>query len=280
MKGSIFMKRAIITLFAAVFALSGLGLPTSASAESSSDSPVLARVVSSGTLRVGMSGNQPPLNFKGKDGTLMGLEVDLAGAIAALMDAKLEIVQKPFGELLGALQKGEVDLVMSGMTITAERNMKVAFVGPYYLSGKSILTRSTTLAQADETADLDQADLKLAALEGSTSQNFVEVLLPKASLVTTKDYDEAVKLILADEVQALVADHEIVALTALLHPKENLVTLARPLTIEPIGVAVPPGDALLLNFLENTLGALEASDILGALRSRWLQQGDWVQQLP
>jgi polar amino acid transport system substrate-binding protein len=280
MKGSIFMKRAIITLFATVLALSGLGLPTSAAAEASSDSPVLARVVSSGTLRVGMSGNQPPLNFKGKDGTLMGLEVDLAGAIAALMDAKLEIVQKPFGELLGALQKGEVDLVMSGMTITAERNMKVAFVGPYYLSGKSILTRSTALAQADETEDLDLADLKLAALEGSTSQNFVEVLLPKATLVTTKDYDEAVKLILADEVQALVADHEIVALTALLHPKENLVTLARPLTIEPIGVAVPPGDALLLNFLENTFGALEASDILGALRSRWLQQGDWVQQLP
>ena len=88
------------------------------------------------------------------------------------------------------------------------------------------------------------------------------------------------KLILADEVQALVADHEIVALTALLHPKENLATLARPLTIEPIGVAVPPGDALLLNFLENSLGALEASEVLGALRSRWLQQGDWVEQLP
>ena len=274
------MKRTIITLFATVLALSGLGLPTDASAEASSDSPVLARVVSSGTLRVGMSGNQPPLNFKGKDGTLMGLEVDLAGAIAALMNAKLEIVQKPFGELLGALQKGEVDLVMSGMTITAERNMKVAFVGPYYLSGKSILTRSTALAQADETEDLDLADLKLAALEGSTSQRFVEALIPKATLLTTKNYDDAVKLLLADDVQALVADREIIALTALRHPEENLVTLAQPLTIEAIGIAVPPGDGLLINFLENTMGALEASELLGALRSRWLQQGDWIQQLP
>ena len=274
------MKRSIVILFAALLALSGLGSPTATSAEASSDSPVLARIVSSDTLRVGMSGNQPPLNFKGKDGTLMGLEVDLATTLAGLMGVKLEIVQKPFGELLGALQKGEVDLVMSGMTITAERNLKVAFVGPYYLSGKSILTRSSSLAQADDPGDLDQADLKLAALEGSTSQNFVELLIPKATLVTTKNYDEAVKLVLADEVQALVADHEIVQLTALLHPRENLVTLARPLTIEPIGIAVPPGDALLLNFLENTLGALEAGEILGMLRSRWLQQGDWVQQLP
>jgi ABC-type amino acid transport substrate-binding protein len=272
------MKRSIALLIAAVLALAGLGLPTAASA--SSDSPVLSRIVGSGTLRVGMSGNQPPLNFKAKDGTPMGLEVDLATAIAMLMEVKLEIVQKPFGELLGALQKGEVDLVMSGMTITAERNLKVAFVGPYYLSGKSILTRSTALAQAEEAADLDQADLKLAALEGSTSQRFVEALMPKASLVTTKDYDAAVKLLLADEVQALVADREIVELTALLHPKENLVTLARPLTIEAIGIAVPPGDGLLMNFLENTLGALEASELMGALRSRWLQQGDWLQQLP
>ena len=126
----------------------------------------------------------------------------------------------------------------------------------------------------------EQADLKLAALEGSTSQRFVEALIPKVTLLTTKNYDDAVKLLLADDVQALVADREIIALTALLHPEEKLATLARPLTIEPIGIAVPPGDALLLNFLENTLGALEASEVLGALRSRWLQQGDWVQQLP
>jgi ABC-type amino acid transport substrate-binding protein len=274
------MKRSVVILLAAVFAVSGLAWPTTAATESHSDSPVLARIVSNDTLRVGMSGNQPPLNFKGKDGTMMGLEVDLATTLAALMEVELEIVQKPFGELLGALQKGQVDLVMSGMTITAERNLKVAFVGPYYLSGKSILTRSSALAMADDAEDLDQADLKLAALEGSTSQRFVETLIPKATLVTTKDYDTAVKLLLADDVQALVADHEIVELTALLHPKENLVTLARPLTIEAIGIAVPPGDPLLMNFLENSLGALEASELLGALRSRWLQQGDWLQQLP
>jgi ABC-type amino acid transport substrate-binding protein len=280
MKGRNSMRRSLVTLIAAVFALCGLVSPTTALAESSSDSPVLSRIVSSGTLRVGMSGNQPPLNFNAKDGTMMGIEVDLARAIAGLMGAKLTIVQKPFGELLDALQKGEVDLVMSGMTITAERNLKVAFVGPYFLSGKSILTRSSTLAQAKVTGDLDQANLKLAALEGSTSQLFVETLMPKAALVTTKNYDDAVKLLLAEEVQALVADREIVELTRFRYPEANLATLKQPLTIEPIGVAVPPGDGLLLNFLENTLGALEASDLLGALRARWLEQGDWVEQLP
>jgi ABC-type amino acid transport substrate-binding protein len=81
-------------------------------------------------------------------------------------------------------------------------------------------------------------------------------------------------------VSALVADREIVTLTAFLHPKEGLTTLREPLTIEPIGIAVPPGDALLVNFLENAMGALEASGFMSAVRARWLERSDWVQQLP
>jgi polar amino acid transport system substrate-binding protein len=71
-----------------------------------------------------------------------------------------------------------------------------------------------------------------------------------------------------------------VELTAFLNPKENLTTLGRPLTIEPIGIAAPPGDALLLNFLENTLAALQAGGVLDALNERWLKQSDWVKELP
>jgi polar amino acid transport system substrate-binding protein len=272
------LPRSIVILLAAALAVATL--PTAGAAEPASASPVLARIVSSGKLRVGMSGSQPPLNFKSKDGEMIGLEVDMARALAELMSVELQIVQKPFRDLLGALTAGEVDLVMSGMTITPERNLRVAFVGPYFLSGKSILTRSATLAQADETSDLDQSNLRLAALEGSTSERFVTKLMPKAKLVTTEDYDAAVALLLAGEVDALVADREIVTLTAFLHPKENLATLRQPLTIEPIGVAVPPGDALLVNFLENTMGALETSGVMAALRSRWLEHNDWVQRLP
>ena len=271
------MSRSIAVLLAAL----GLAAPlVSAPAPAASDSPILSRILSSGTLRVGMSGGQPPLNFRSKKGELLGLDVDLARALSGLMKLELRIVEKPFGELLGALAGGEVDLVISGLTITAERNTRACFIGPYFLSGKSILTRSTSLAQAEKAEDLDQPDLKLAALAGSTSQQFVESMLPKASLVTTADYDEAVKLLLTDQVSAVVADREIVALTALLHPKEGLAILREPLTIEPLGIAAPPGDALLVNYLENAMAALEASGFMSTIRARWLERSDWVQQLP
>ena len=78
----------------------------------------------------------------------------------------------------------------------------------------------------------------------------------------------------------MVADREIVRLTAFLHPKEGLATLPETLTIEPIGIAAPPGDVLLVNYLENALDALEGSGFLSALRTRWLERSDWIQQLP
>jgi polar amino acid transport system substrate-binding protein len=261
-------------------ALAVVAVSTPAPVSAESSSPVLSEIVKRGTLRVGMSGNQPPLNFKGKDGEMYGLEVDLARAFAAVMGLDLEIVQKPFGQLLPALESNQVDLVMSGVTITTERNLKAAFVGPYFVSGKSIITKSSTLAKADEPGDLDQSNVMLAALEGSTSQRFVEALLPKAKLTTTKDYDAAVKLLLDGKVDAVVADREIAALSALRNQDAGVVALSQPLTIEPIGIAARPGDALYLNLLQNTLGALELSDVLTALRIRWTEQGDWLTLLP
>ena len=243
-------------------------------------SPALSRIVKSGELRVAMSGNQPPLNAKTKSADVIGLEVDLAKMLATSMGVELQIVVKPFADLLGAVEKGEVDMVMSGMTITPERNLRVAFVGPYFISGKSILTKSKTLAAADETADINSPDVKLAALKGSTSQMFVEKLVPKATLIATKNYDEAVDLVKDGKVDALVADFPICVLSVLRYPDAGLATLLEPLTIEPIGIALPADDPLLLNLVQNYLNALSATGILSKLQSKWFEDGSWLAELP
>jgi polar amino acid transport system substrate-binding protein len=243
-------------------------------------SPVLSRVVESGVLRVGMSASQPPLNMKTKSGEVIGMEVDLAGLLARAMNVKLKVVEKPFAELLGALQKGQVDLVMSGVTITPERNLKVAFVGPYFVSGKSVLTKSRRLASVSEAASIDDPSVSLAALAGSTSQKFVETVTPRAKLVTVQDYDEGVQAVIGDEVDALVADYPICVLSVLRHPDQGLATLVSPLSIEPIGIALPADDALLLNLVQNYVNALQLTGAMEALRSKWFDDGSWLAQLP
>ena len=104
-------------------------------------SPVLDRVVEGGVLKVAMSVDQPPFNMRSRDKKVIGFDVDIAQALAEAMQVKLEIVETPFADLLATLTKGEADLVISGMTITPERTRQVSFVGPYTLSGKSMLTR-------------------------------------------------------------------------------------------------------------------------------------------
>jgi len=100
---------------------------------------VLDRIVQKGELTVGTSGNQLPFSVTTKEGDIMGLDADLATLMAAAMGVKVKFNTMPFSELLPALKAGKVDVVLSGMTITPERNLKVAFVGPYFISGKSII---------------------------------------------------------------------------------------------------------------------------------------------
>jgi polar amino acid transport system substrate-binding protein len=227
-----------------------------------------------------MSGDQAPLNVKSKSGEVIGLEADLAQLLAAAMGVELKIVEKPFPDLLPALKAGKVDMVMSGVTITLERNTRFAFVGPYFISGKSILTKSATLSQADESEDINEKGLTLTALAGSTSQGFVEAVAPSAKLVTIQSYDEGVKLVLEGKADALVADFPACLIAVLRHANSGLATLTVPLTVEPVGIALPPGDPLLVNLVENYLGALEGVGLLERLREKWFADGSWLAKLP
>ncbi len=218
--------------------------------------------------------------MKDRDGNLMGMEIDLVNAMALAIDVKVQFVEKPFKELLPALEKGEVDIVMSGMTITPRRNMRVAFVGPYQLSGKSILTKSTKMSTFATMADLDRPEMKLGVLEGSTSEGFVRSVLPQATVVPVDNYDAGVEAILGDEITAFVADRPILVVTMLKNPDSNLLISNTPLTVEPIGIAVPAGDPLLLNFLQNTMGAMEMAGLVADIEQRWTSDASWVDRLP
>jgi len=244
------------------------------------ESPIIDRILNDGVLKVGMSGNQAPMNMKNKNGQLIGLEVDLAKMLAAAMEVEAEFVVRPFPELLPALQAGEVDIVISGMTITARRSADVSFVGPYLLSGKSILTKSDLLAAADEAEDINEEHLTVTALKDSTSQAFVEQYLPKVKLVTSEDYDSAVKMIIDGKADVLVADMPACVVSVLKYPEADLVTLTRPLTVEPFGIAIPATDPQLLNLLDNYLSTLEEMEVLEDLKRKWLDNGAWVPSIP
>ena len=215
-----------------------------------------------------------------KEGEIIGFEIDIASYMAEEMGVKLKIEAMPFSELLPALESGKVDMVLSGMTITGKRNLNVAFVGPYFTTGKAFLTKTETIAAATEASEINSPDTTLVVLKGSTSQVFVEKAIPLAKVVLTSNYDEAVDMVLKDEVHAMVADYPICAVSVMRHPDEGLLAIFTPLTYEAIGVAVPAGDPLLVNWVENFLRNLKGSGVLDALRVSWLKSSYWLERLP
>jgi polar amino acid transport system substrate-binding protein len=130
-----------LTLFSACAHMTGTGVGEPAA-------PVLDRILNKGELVVGTAGTMPPLNMTTKEGEIIGLEPDIARYMAKAMDVKIRFETMPFSELLPALEAGKVDMVLSSMTMTPKRNLKAAFIGPYFVSGRSFLTKLQTVGSA------------------------------------------------------------------------------------------------------------------------------------
>jgi polar amino acid transport system substrate-binding protein len=269
-------------VFAAAKPAATAPAPRSAAAPAigASVSPVIDRIVAKKELVVGTAATMPPLNMTTKDGQIIGFEADVAKIFASAMEVKLTLKSMHFDELLPALQAGTIDMVLSNMTMTPLRNLKVAFAGPYFESGKSILAKKANTAKLGSITDMNSPDKTLVALKGSTSQRFVEKLIPNAKLLLAEDYPQAVAMVREDKAMAMVADGPICLVSVYRYPDAGLTTLDKPLSYEPIGVALPANDPLLVNWVQNMILTIQKTGEMEILLQKWFKSAEWVKLLP
>lgn len=266
------MKKTFV--YVAVFAVLSVMFAMAASA-----GPVMDRIIKKGELVIGTSGAQPPMTAVTKKGEIIGLDADISRAMAEAMGVQIRFVSMPFARLLPALEAGQIDMILSGMTITPKRNQKVAFVGPYYVSGKGILAVAEKYAALQEAKGLDTPEVTVAALKNSTSQKFAETLISKAKLILANSYEEAIGLLLEGKIDVIVADYYFCALTAYRYQDKGLVAGRSPLTFEPLGIAMTE-DTLLINWVQNFMNILQGSGQLKEMGEKWLSGGSWIDELP
>ena len=275
--------RSLFALALAAFALAiggcqSLGHPSNAPAPGADAR--LPHILESGKLRVAVSADRPPLNMKSRNGEVIGFEIDIVRALANAMGLELEIVVVPFADLLPSLASGRADLALSGLTMTPERNARVAFAGPYFVSGMSVLSRDKALTDAQNPKALDLPDHRYAAVSASTSAKFVSDILPQATLVSVPDYDTGIQMVIDGKVDALFADYLACSVAVWRHPEAGLSTLTTPFTIEPFGIAISPDAPLLLNLVDNYLDTLDYTGLLASYKAKWLADGSWLGELP
>lgn len=244
----------------------------SSSAKAVEGAPVISRIQKSGKLVIGTSGNMPLMSEKLMTGELVGFDIDMAKAMAETMGVKLELKSMPFDQLIPALEQGTVDVVLSNMTMTMDRNMRVAFAGPYFVSGKCLITKEQEIAQADEPEDLKEADAKIAVVRGTTSENFVKELLPLARRMPVENVDKGTNMVAKGEANAFLTDFPICLSVMKRYPDSGFQSVVSLLTYEPIGIALPANDPLLMNLAINFIDRAENVGLIQGLAVKWFGQ--------
>ena len=232
----------------------------------------LQKIVERGTLVLGTSGNMTPMTRSINDGKdAVGFDIDLAKTLASTMGVELEIKILPFDQLISALDNGEVDVVISNMTITSKRNTQVAFVGPYLTSGKCLVTKEVDLASATKKEQLNKKNLKIAVIKGSTSETFVTLGMPNVEAVAVMTQGQGVELLRSSQVSALLTDFPICKSIITSNPDDAFVSVFSNLTYEPIGIAVAPQNTHLVNYTQNFLVRANEVGLLEALANKWFK---------
>lgn len=164
--------------------IAALALPAFASGAQDGASK-LAQIKKAGKLVIGTSADYPPYEFHslagGKD-VVVGFDIAIAEEIAKDLGVKLEIKDMQFDGLLAALQAGNIDIVISGMTPTDERKLSVDFSSIYYYAIQGVMVRAADKAKFATVEALKGA--KLSAQKGT-----IQVGIAKKQILGLSDAD-------------------------------------------------------------------------------------------
>ncbi|MDD2466801.1 MAG: transporter substrate-binding domain-containing protein [Desulfobulbus sp.] len=237
----------------------------------SSESTV-EQIVQRGTLRVGMD-VFVPWAMKDKKGELIGLEIDVAKQLAKDMGVKVQFVPTKWSGIIPALIAGKFDLIIGGMTVTAERNLKINFTDPYYYTGQGLLANKK-MSEGWSVDDFNKTGVTLAARLGSTAALAAKERFPLATLRLFDDEPSAVQEVRNGRVNGMVAGQPLPAQSAANAP-ELLVAYPEQLLREPISMGLRKGDVDTLNFLNNWIDVVQSKGWIAQRYNYWFGSAQW-----
>ena len=217
-------------------------------------------------LRVGTTADFAPFEFQDADGKdYQGFDMDLIRAVGKEMGYKVEIQNLNFDGLIPSLETGNVDLVVSGMSINDERKAKVLFSEPYYKSGLTIVVKKDNTAI---NAFKDLTGKKVAVQIGTTSAKEVKTL----GNVEVKEFNSSADTFMelkAGGVDAVVNDRPVNDYYILKSGEKDVRALDELLTSEDYGLAINKNNADLQKKVNDALASLKKSGEYDKIFAKW-----------
>ena len=239
---------------------------------------LLDEIVRRGTLRVGMS-TFVPWAMQDKDGELIGFEIDVATRLAEDMGVEVEFVPTQWSGIIPALLTGRFDVIIGGMGIRPDRNLRVNFSIPYDFSGMSLAANASTVPGLTSLDDFNSPEVTIAARIGTTAADAAQKYLPDAELRLFEAETQAVQEVLNGSADAIVASAPLPAYLVVDNPQTLYLPLDETFTKEPIGFALPKGDLDLLNYFNSWITVVEAEGWLAERKQYWFGTRDWEDQV-
>ncbi len=232
-----------------------------------------------GVLRVGMEPGYMPFEMTNQRGEIIGFDVDMAKRIAKAMGVKLELISTAWDGIIPGLITKKYDMIMSGMTLTQERNMKVSFATPYIVVGQSILVKKEHANAVKSYKDLNNKKYKVASKLGTTGEQATKRMIPKATYISFETEQEGVMDLVNGKIDAFVYDLPYMAIANAQKNEGKLIFLDEPFTYEPLAWAIRQGNHDFLNWLNNFMNQVKSDGTYDKIYAKWFLSDKWLKQV-
>lgn len=232
------------------------------------ENDLYTEIIQRGYIKVGINPDSQPFGFYDKEGNIIGYDADLAGYIAQYIvknPAKVKFIPVTPSNRLIKASTGEVDMVISTVTITPLRQEVVSFSRSYDCAGQALLVKSNSAI----TGLQDLAGQNIGVIFGTTAEKNIQHLVPTARIQGYRTYQDAYLALKAGNINAITSDDTILNRFAIADKSVKL--LPKRYSIEPYGIAFKKGISTvrLKEELDFAIEDLMRRNILNKLHKKW-----------
>lgn len=257
----------------------GLALPAAAQDARAdlSKASVIESIKESGVIKIGLSLFNP-WSMRDKKGDLIGFELDVGRKLAADMGVEVEFIPTAWDGIIPALVAGKFDVIISGMSITPERNLTVNFSDPYAYSGLTILA-NTAMTKGMALEDYNKPEITFAARRGATPATVIAQLFPEANLLLFDEDGAATQEVLNGNAHATMMAEPSPSDEARKNPETVSVPFDQTFLATGEAFAYRKGDPDATNYFNNWIAINWKNGWLKERNDYWFKGRDWADQV-
>ncbi len=234
----------------------------------------LNKVLESGELRVGVSLYEP-WAFKDNKDKLIGFEIQIAKQLARDLNARPKFIFLEWADLISALEKERVDIIITGMAITPERALRVSFSNPYASAGIDIAALLSKTEHMNSLDELNNPKVIIGVVIDTVPEKLARKMFAQANVKLFKKHRDVNNAILKGEIHAWIESTPIPRHLALEYPDKIDTPLSKPLIGYKTGMAINKGNQEFLNYLNSWITARDADDWISSRHKFWFESLDW-----